>query len=121
MELAAFCPDLSTWAASWRCEDRDIIPGEQLVALFTPFLLHLLDEGLTRPTRNRHRDNLWLLGGEIITDIIETPKLRKRPVEQLLREAIAHGEGPLIHSGTQADQNSFDATCRKLRRFLDTG
>ena len=118
-DLAAFCPDLSTWADSWCCEDRDIIPGGQLVTLFKPFLIHLLGEGLTRPTRNRHRDNLWLLGGEIIRDIIETPKLRKRPVEELLRDVIVDGEGPLIHSGTsEAEQNSFDSTCRKLHRFL---
>lgn len=118
-DLAAYCPDLSTWARSWRCEDRDIIPGEQLVALFRPFLFYLLSEGLTRSTRNRHRDNLWLLGGEIIRDIIETPKLRKRSVEELLREVIADGEGPLIHGGvSEAEQNSFDSTCRKLHRFL---
>ena len=117
--MTAYCPDLSTWAHSWRCEDRDILPGEQLVALFKPFLLHLLSEGLTRSTRNRHRDNLWMLGGEVIRDIIETPKLRKRPVEEVLRDVIADGEGPLIHGGmSESAQNAFDATCRKLHRFL---
>jgi hypothetical protein len=77
-DLAAYCPDWATWAQSWRDEERDLIPGERIVSVFTPFLQDLLDQGLSRKTRNMHRDNLWLLGGEIIRDINETPKLRKR-------------------------------------------
>lgn len=89
------------------------------MAVFTPFLLDLLAQGSSRKTRNLHRDNLWLLGGEIIRDINETPKLRKRPVEELIREAIANDEGPLIHGGfSEQEQRSFDSTCKKLNRFL---
>ena len=118
-DLAAYCPDLATWPASWRGEERDVIPGEQIVAVFTPFLQDLLDQGLSRKTRNLHRDNLWLLGGEIIRDINETPKLRKRPAEELIRDAIANDEGPLIHGGlSEQEQRSFDSTCKKLNRFL---
>jgi len=118
-DLATFCPDLATWAASWCGEERDVIPGEQIVAVFTPFLLDLLAQGLSRKTRNLHRDNLWLLGGEIIRDINETPKLRKRPVGALIREVIANDEGPLIHGGfSEQEQRSFDSSCKKLNRFL---
>lgn len=96
-----------------------MIPGEQVVAVFTPFLLELLAQGLSRKTRNLHRDNLWLLGGEIIRDINQTPKLRKRPVQELICEAIANDEGPLIHGGcSEQEQRSFDSTCKKLNRFL---
>lgn len=118
-DLAAYCPDLATWPASWCGEERDVIPGEQIVAVFTPFLQDLLDQGLSRKTRNLHRDNLWLLGGEIIRDINETPKLRKRPVGELIREVIANDEGPLIHGGfSEQEQRSFDSTCKKLNRFM---
>jgi hypothetical protein len=118
-DLATYCPDLATWPASWCGEERDVIPGEQIVAVFTPFLLDLLAQGLSRKTRNLHRDNLWLLGGEIIRDINDTPKLRKRAVEELIREAIANDEGPLIHGGfSEQEQRSFDSTCKKLNRFL---
>ena len=118
-DLATYCPDLATWAASWCGEERDVIPGEQIVAVFTPFLLDLLAQGLSRKTRNLHRDNLWLLGGEIIRDLNETPKLRKRPVQELIRQAIANDEGPLIHGGfPEQEQRSFDSTCKKLNRFL---
>src|SRR5450830_624911 len=118
-DLATFCPDLATWPESWCGEERDMIPGEQIVAVFTPFLQDLLDQGLSRKTRNLHRDNLWLLGGEIIRDINETPKLRKRPAGDLIRDAIANDEGPLIHGGfSEQEQRSFDSTCKKLNRFL---
>jgi hypothetical protein len=118
-DLATYCPDLATWAASWCGEESDIIPGEQIVAVFVPFLQDLLDQGLSRKTRNLHRDNLWLLGGEIIRDINETPKLRKRPAAALIREAVENDEGPLIHGGfSEQEQRSFDSTCKKLNRFL---
>ncbi len=89
-DLAGYCPDLATWAQSWCGEARDVIPGEAIVAVFTPFLLDLLAQGLSRKTRNLHGDNLWLLGGEIIRDLNETPKLRKRPVEALIREIVTN-------------------------------
>src|ERR1700730_14452146 len=41
-DLAAYCPDLDQWASSWRGEDRDLLPGQQIVECFKPFLRHLL-------------------------------------------------------------------------------
>lgn len=118
-DLAGYCPDLATWAQSWCGEERDVIQGEAIVAVFTPFLQDLLDQGLSRKTRNLHRDNLWLLGGEIIRDINDTPKLRKRPALALIKDAVANDEGPLIHGGfSEQEQRSFDSTCKKLNRFL---
>ncbi len=118
-DLAAYCPDLAAWPQSWCGDERDVIPGEQIVAVFTPFLLELLAQGLTRKTRNLHRDNLWLLGGEIIRDINETPKLRKRPAAELIRDAIANDEGPLIRGCVNdIEQRLFDSTRRKLKRFM---
>jgi hypothetical protein len=112
---------LSTWPSSWCGEARDVIPGEQIVAVFTPFLLDLLAQGLSRKTRNLHRDNLWLLGGEIIRDINETPKPRRRSARELVMQAVADDEGPLIHGGaSEQAQRSFDSTCKKLNRFLAT-
>ena len=87
--------------------------------MFTPFLMDLLAQGLSRKTRNLHRDNLWLLGGEIIRDINNTPKLRKRAVEELIREAIDEEGGPLLHGySSEQEQRLFDSTCKKLNRFL---
>src|SRR5215510_14732373 len=71
--LAAYCPDLDEWPARWRYEQRDVAPGQKLVECFKPFLCHLLTLDLSRKTLHRHRDNLWLLGGELIRKLHETP------------------------------------------------
>ena len=63
-------------------------------------------------------DNLWLLGGEIIRELNQTPPLRKLNVERLLKDRIHEDGGPLIHNGSEEEQRSFDSTCRKLHRFL---
>ena len=74
-------------------------------------------DGLKRTIR-KHSDNLWLLGGEIIRDLNETPSLRKVPVERLLLHIIADGGPLLYHCDSEEQQRSFDSTCRKLHRFL---
>jgi len=100
-------------------EERDLSPGQQIVECFKPFLRHLLRSDLSRKTLHQHRDNLWLLGGELISDLQETPRLRKQPIDQLVRAALDDQGGPLISSAAFEDQQrSFDLTCRKLYRFL---
>jgi len=116
--LAAYCPDLDEWPARWRYEQRDVAPGQKLVECFKPFLCHLLTLDLSRKTVHRHRDNLWLLGGELIRRLHEAPRFRRRPIDQLVLAAVDEDDGPLIHHGTEEQQRSFDATCRKLYCFL---
>lgn len=117
--LAAYCPDLDEWPERWRYDDSDVAPGQRIVECFKPYLRHLLSSGLSPTTLRKHRDNLWLLGGEIIRDLWETPKLRKRPVEALIAAALDDDGGPwLSHRQSEAEQRSFDSTCRKLHRFL---
>ncbi len=119
--LQAYCPDLPEWPQRWRIEERDRVPGQALLELFTPFLEHLrLDSGLARKTLHRHRDNLWMLGGEIIRRIQEAPELRERPVRDTLLELLDNDEGaPLIYPPlTEDEQRSVDSTGRKLNAFL---
>src|SRR5215468_11484848 len=85
--LAAYCPDLEQWPRSWRYEECDVPPGEKIVEYFTPFLRHLLSSNLSRATLRKHRDNLWALGGEIISMLHETPRLRKRPMADVVSAA----------------------------------
>ena len=49
--------------------EKDLPPGEQLVAYFRPFIEHLASSSLSPKTIRRHVDNLWILGGEIIRDL----------------------------------------------------
>jgi hypothetical protein len=62
---------------------------------------------------------MWLLGGEIIRDVNEEPRLRKVAAEQLVLNVIYEDGGPLIHNGWEDEQRSFDSTCRKFYRFLN--
>ncbi|HXM40702.1 MAG TPA: hypothetical protein VN924_05585 [Bryobacteraceae bacterium] len=112
------CRDLSKWPERWMGEEKDLLPGRRIVAYFMPFLLHLTEAGLSKRTIQDHIDNMWLLGGEIIRDVNEEPRLRKRSAEQLVRNVIHEDGGPLIHNGWEDDQASFDSTCRKFHRFL---
>lgn len=99
-------------------EEKDLPPGRKMVEFFRPFLLDLAASGLSKRTIQRHVDNLWVLGGEIIRDLNEDPSLRKVPAEHLIRNVIYEDGGPLIHNGSEDEQRSLDSTCRKFHRFL---
>ena len=99
-------------------EEKDLPPGRRLVEYFMPFLLHLAGSGLSKRTIQNHVDNMWLLGGEIIRDVNESPSLSKVAAEQLVLNVIYEDGGPLIHNGWEDEQRSFDSTCRKFYRFL---
>jgi len=94
--------------------EKDLPPGEELVAGFRPFLEHLVDSDLSPKTIQRQVDNLWLLGREIIRDLNQDPSLRKLPADRLLQRVIGDDGGPLIHNGSEEEQSSFDSTCRKF-------
>jgi hypothetical protein len=99
--------------------EKDLPPGEKLVACFRPFLEYLAASDLSPKTIQKHVDNLWVLGGEIIRDLNETLSLRRKNIEQILSDVIDEDGGPLIHGGnSEEQQRSFDSTCRKLHRFL---
>ena len=99
-------------------EEKDLPSGRRLVEFFLPFLVHLAVSGLSKKTIQKHVDNMWLLGGEIIRDVNEQPRLRKISAEQLVTSVVHEFGGPLIHNGWEDEQRSFDSTCRKFHRFL---
>jgi hypothetical protein len=116
--LAQYVPDLHNWPASWRVDDEDISTGREIVAILTPFLEHLLTSGYARKTLLRHRDHIWMLGGEMIRRRHEDPDRLALPVETLLDELIEEDGGPLIWPAiSESEQDSFDATCRKLYKY----
>ena len=118
-DLSAYCRDLENWPRSWMGWEKDLPPGEQLVACFRPFLEDLVASDLSPKTIQKHVDNLWALGGEIIRDLNETPSLRRKTIEQLLDDRINDDGGPLLYGvDSEEQQRSFDSTCRKLYRFL---
>jgi|SRR5580658_1010637 hypothetical protein len=117
--LQTYCPDLDQWPRSWAYEARDIPAGERMVQCFRPFLRHLLNLHLSRKTLRRHRDNIWVLGGEIIRRLQMDRGLRQRPIELVILDLVGDDGGPwLSHGQSDAEQRTFNATCRKLFRFM---
>jgi hypothetical protein len=117
-DASAYCRDLDNWPRSWMGLEKDLPPGEQLLACFRPFIEDLASSSLSPKTIRKHVDNLWMLGGEIIRDLNQDPSLRKVAADRLLSDVIHADGGPLIHNGSEEEQRSFDSTCRKLHRFL---
>ena len=117
--LLQYCPDIDDWPKRWSYEERDIAPGRRIVEFFKPFLQHLLTKKLAASTLRRHRDHLWMLGGEVIRRRQEDPPLRNLPVEKVTFALLEEEGGPLIWPRiTEQEQDAFDASCRKLYRFL---
>jgi hypothetical protein len=114
-----YCRGLDTWPRSWMGLEKDLPPGEQLVAYFRPFLEDLVASDLSPKTIQKHVDNLGALGGGIIRDLNETPSPRRKTIEQILDDRIDDEGGPLLYGvDCEEQQRSFDSTCRKLYRFL---
>jgi len=96
----------------------DLRPGEQLVASFRPFLEDLVASDLSPKIIQKHVDNLWTLGGEIIRSLNENPFLRRKTIERILDRIDDEG-GPPVYALESEEplQLSFDSTCRRLHRF----
>ena len=118
--LDKLCPDLGVWPELWKIEHNDVAIGQRIIDSIEPFLIDLLQHGLADKTLARHRDHLQMLGGEIIRRRHDDPDLAKQPAQDLLFNLIEEDGGPLIWPRiTESAQNAFDATCRKLYRFLN--
>jgi hypothetical protein len=76
-DASAYCRDQDNWPRSWMGLEKDLPPGEELVACLRPFIEHLASSSLSPKTIRRHVDNLWMLGGEIIRDLNYDPSLSK--------------------------------------------
>jgi hypothetical protein len=101
-------------------QEKDLLAGEELVARFRPFLKALMASDLSPKTIQRHVDNIWALGGEIIRDLNEDPSLRRKRIELILDDRIDEEGGPLVYTLESEEplQRSLDSTCRQLYRFL---
>ena len=110
---------LRPWPRAWMGIPEDKVFGEQLIAELKPFVESLIERGFAKKTMDRHLNNLFLMGGEIIRDISMDEDYEADPAT-VLRDAVMCGEGPLCrHLHTEEEQRTYDATCRKLHKFLE--
>ena len=68
-DFRTWTPDFDEWPERWMGMEEDLDYGRRLLPYFAEFLQALLEEGLSRRTFALHRDNLWLLGGTIISRV----------------------------------------------------
>jgi hypothetical protein len=68
-----------------------------------------------------HFDNVWALGGQLIRDLQWEDNPLKLNIETVIKDAVNQDGGPLLYdiSGDEDEQRKFDATCRKLHKFLE--
>jgi hypothetical protein len=117
--LSHYVKDIEEWSASWMIDRPDLATGQALLAVLEPFIQHLVDQKLSKRTLKRHIDNLWALGGEIISNVHSDPSQREQSARDLVMDAVDDEGGPILSDAfSPEDQQSFDTTCRKLYRFL---
>ena len=97
--------------------EKDLPPGEQLIAFFRPFLEHLASSNLSPTTIQKHEATCGRWAGVRPRTQLR-PSSEKKAVEQVLLKMLEYG-GPLLYHGAEDEQRSFDATCRKFKRFLN--
>jgi len=117
--------NFTQWPKNWMVIDEDLIIGNNLLMLFTPFIETLINEELAVKTITNHMANLMLLGEEIIKHLNDDDENNRKLIpKKMLLEYIDEECGPLLHHWDPNDPTeeaylkSFDATCRKLYKFI---
>lgn len=112
--------DINQWPDSWEGVKEDIPYGQKLIEIFVPFIKDMKSKKLSAKTINEHIDNLWILGGNIIGQLNYYEEKREVEPLEMVKGCIDSGDGPLIHDFSEYQQDRFDATCRKLHRYLSS-
>lgn len=113
------------WPTQWIIVNDDLAVGQQLLTVFEPFIDTLRKEGRAAKTLRKHLLHLHILGAEIIRRLNDGDEDNRTllPVPLLL-EYIEEDYGPLVHQWDpndrvdESNQKSFDATCRRLYKFI---
>ena len=111
--------EMNSWPKKWAGDKADEVFGEKLLVELKPFVEALIAHGYAKSTLNRHLNNLFLLGGEIIR-MVSIDEEYDRDAGDVARESVEEEGGLLCqHLHTEAQERSYDATCKKLHNFLE--
>ena len=105
--LQNYCPDLDQLPGSWACDARHAArPAHGGMLQAVP--AQAAGPVSVAPHLRRHRDNIWALGGEVISRLQMDRGLRRRPIEQAVLELIGADGGPLrSHGQSETEQRSL--------------
>jgi hypothetical protein len=112
------CPDFNDWPVRWHEVAEDVPYGRGLLDAMRLFVVHLIDSGLKDKTIRNHMDYLWLLGGEVIRSVSLNEDYNIPPAEKLRRSVDKEGGIYCRHLGSELEEVSYQATARKLHKFL---
>jgi len=116
-----WAPDFNKWPESWVREQNDLEHGQALLPYFAYFLQNLYDKGFSRKTFRNYRDDLWLLGGSIISSVSTYGEHHIEPLN-ILKDALTGGG--LLPDGfnqmSAAEMKDFSRMCRRFENFLDS-
>jgi hypothetical protein len=76
--LRQACPDLDDWPRTWHVMPADIAIGQQIVAVLTPFLLHLLDRSAANSS------------GAVTTTMNSPDRTSKTPCDNSSKATVGH-------------------------------
>jgi hypothetical protein len=117
--------NIDEWPNDWMGVEEDLEVGRGLLALFVPFIQHLIDKGLAAKTIKNHGYHLSMLGGEIIERLNQDDDHnRKLSPRELIIHYVDEEGGPLLSfldpniKAELARHMAYDATCRKLLKFV---
>ena len=114
-----WAPDIDEWPNSWMGVKEDLEYGRKILPYFEQFLQELYDDGLSRKTFVQYRDNLWLLGGSIITGVSNFEEHNENPLDKLYDSIVSDGILPDHYDDmSEAELNAFARMCRKFEKFL---
>ena len=113
------CPDFPEWPGRWHGVKQDVPYGEAILDIMRLFVSSMINQGLKDRSIRNHIDNLFLLGGEIIRRVSLNEEYNIPPGEYLRRNVDETGGLLCRHIYSEYAQDSFDATCRKLHKFLN--
>jgi hypothetical protein len=119
MTIEDICPEFGEWPRSWMGVEEDAAYGQGLLAVMRPFAEQFLARGLSRKTIRRHLGNLWLLGGEVIREVSTHHAYHVPPLAKLFESVGPGGGPPCRHIDSEAEQRSYDTTCRRLYMYLE--
>lgn len=114
-----YCKNIDEWADSWQIDEDDIKIGRDVVEQFKPFIIILIEKGISKKTVKSYRDYLWALGGELIRQINEDESERRLSAKELiLRHVDEHGGPYWCHAYDESDDARYDSVCRKFFKFI---
>jgi hypothetical protein len=98
---------------------EDLEYGKKLLPFLEEFLQGLIEEGMSRKTFVQYRDNVWLLGGTIISKVSQFEEYGIEPLEKLTESVACDGIPPDDSRHMRADElRAFERMCRRFEKFL---